>query len=49
MLGHASATSTLDRYGHLFGDALEAVAERIDAAARAPAGVKSRVGGPFAD
>jgi integrase len=35
MLGHASATLTLDRYGHLFGDELDAVAERIDAAARA--------------
>jgi hypothetical protein len=32
MLGHASATLTLDRYGHLFGDDLDAVAERIDAA-----------------
>ncbi len=37
MLGHASATLTLDRYGHLFGDELDAVAERIDAAARAAA------------
>lgn len=36
MLGHASATLTLDRYGHLFGDELDAVAERLDAAARAP-------------
>ena len=35
MLGHASATLTLDRYGHLFSDELDAVAERIDAAARA--------------
>lgn len=32
MLGHASATLTLDRYGHLFGDELDAVAERLDAA-----------------
>lgn len=32
MLGHASATLTLDRYGHLFGDELDAVAGRIDAA-----------------
>jgi integrase len=32
MLGHASATLTLDRYGHLFGDELDAVAERMDAA-----------------
>lgn len=33
MLGHASATLTLDRYGHLFGDELDAVADRLDAAA----------------
>ena len=32
MLGHASATMTLDRYGHLFGDELDAVADRMDAA-----------------
>ena len=37
MLGHVSATLTLDRYGHLFGDELDAVAERIDAAARTSA------------
>jgi integrase len=37
MLGHASATLTLDRYGHLSGDELDAVAERIDVAARAAA------------
>ncbi|MGI9085610.1 MAG: tyrosine-type recombinase/integrase [Aeromicrobium sp.] len=30
MLGHASATLTLDRYGHLFGDELDTVAERLD-------------------
>jgi len=35
MLGHASAAMTLDRYGHLFRDELDAVAERLDAA-RAP-------------
>jgi len=29
MLGHASATLTLDRYGHLFPDELDAVAERL--------------------
>jgi len=34
MLGHASATLTLDRYGHLLGDELDAVAERLVAAAR---------------
>ena len=32
MLGHASATLTLDRYGHLFGDELDAVADRLNAA-----------------
>ena len=32
MLGHASAQMTLDRYGHLFEDELEAVADRLDAA-----------------
>ena len=37
MLGHASAAMTLDLYGHLFGDELDAVAEHIDRAApRAP-------------
>ena len=34
MLGHTSAAMTLDRYGHLFGDELDAVADRM-AAARA--------------
>ena len=32
MLGHRSATQTLDRYAALFGDELDTVAERIDAA-----------------
>jgi integrase len=32
MLGHASAAMTLDRHGHLFGDELDAVADRMDAA-----------------
>jgi integrase len=35
MLGHKSATLTLDRYGHLFGDDLDALADRLDSAARA--------------
>jgi integrase len=34
MLGHKSATMTLDLYGHLFPDQLDEVAERMDAAAR---------------
>jgi integrase len=32
MLGHASATMTLDLYGHLYGDRLDDVADRMDAA-----------------
>jgi integrase len=32
MLGHGSAAMTLDLYGHLFGDDLDSVAERLDAA-----------------
>ena len=32
MLGHATATMTLDRYGHLFPDRLDEVAEAMDAA-----------------
>jgi integrase len=35
MLGHKSATMTLDQYGHLFDDRLKDVADRLDAAARA--------------
>jgi len=33
MLGHKSATMTLDQYGHLFDDRLDDVADRLDAAA----------------
>ena len=32
MLGHKSATLTLDLYGHLFGDRLDVVADAMDAA-----------------
>jgi integrase len=32
MLGHASATMTLDLYGHLYGDRLDEVADQMDAA-----------------
>jgi hypothetical protein len=46
MLGHASATLTLDRYGHLFGDELDAVADRIDVAARAAADFSRTDRGP---
>lgn len=34
MLGHKSATMTLDLYGHLFADQLDEVADRMDVAAR---------------
>jgi hypothetical protein len=34
MLGHKSATMTLDLYGHLFGDRLDEVADALDVAAR---------------
>lgn len=33
MLGHKSAVMTLDLYGHLFGDQLDDVADRLDVAA----------------
>lgn len=42
MLGHKSATMTLDLYGHLFGDRLDEVADALEEAAmaaRASAGV----------
>jgi len=32
MLGHKSATMTLDLYGQLFGDRLDVVADAMDAA-----------------
>jgi hypothetical protein len=32
MLGHKSATMTLDLYGHLFGDRLDVVADAMDLA-----------------
>ena len=35
MLGHASAAMTLDVYAGLFADDLDAVADRVDAAAEA--------------
>jgi integrase len=39
MLGHKSATMTLDLYGHLFDDRLDDVAGALDAAARAARGL----------
>jgi hypothetical protein len=38
MLGHRSATQTLDRYGHLYADDFQALAERLDAAHAAAVG-----------
>lgn len=35
MLGHKSATMTLDQYGHLFGDQLDTVADALDLAREA--------------
>ena len=32
MMGHKSATMTLDQYGHLFPDRLDVVADAMDAA-----------------
>ena len=32
MLGHSTATQTLDRYAHLFTEDLEALADRLDEA-----------------
>jgi integrase len=37
MLGHRSATQTLDRYGHLYPSDLDTLAERLDAAHAAAA------------
>ncbi len=42
MLGHKSATMTLDQYGHLFEDRLDDVARRLDDAARKRETVKPR-------
>ncbi len=38
LLGHKTAVLTLDRYGHLFPDGLDAVADAFDAAAESTAG-----------
>lgn len=50
MLGHASAAMTLDTYADLFDDDLDAVADRLDAVARAARGLLAdslRTGGPI--
>ncbi|MGI8760934.1 MAG: tyrosine-type recombinase/integrase [Jatrophihabitantaceae bacterium] len=40
MLGHKSATMTLDLYGHLFGDRLDVVSDAMDAARTAALAVR---------
>ena len=52
MAGHASATMTLDRYGHLFPDDLEVAAARLAdsvAVARADVGLTEEATGHEAD
>lgn len=44
MLGHASASMTLDVYAGLFGDDLDAVAHRLDEAVAARAADYLRTG-----
>jgi integrase len=46
MLGHRSATQTLDRYGHLYPSDLDALAERLDRAHAAAADEVWPQGGP---
>jgi len=41
MLGHATASMTLDLYGHLFPDQLDDVADRLDVIGRAAADVSA--------
>ncbi len=38
LLGHKTATLTLDRYGHLFPDDLDRIADAFDVAAKTTAG-----------
>lgn len=45
MLGHGSAALTLDRYGHLFGDDLDDVGERLGEARNRDAADKLRTAG----
>jgi integrase len=50
MLGHKSATMTLDQYGHFFGDRLDVVADAMDAAEsarRCVTDVSGSGGGPI--
>ena len=43
LLGHKTATMTLDRYGHLSPDDLDAVADRLDEGAAVPLRSMSRL------
>jgi hypothetical protein len=49
MLGHASAAMTLDVYAGLFGDDLDAVADRLDEAAARSSADQLRTRAPDAD
>jgi hypothetical protein len=49
MLGHKSATMTLDLYGHFFESLLVDVADRLDAAARAAGVYPLCTSGPAMD
>src|SRR5580765_6026055 len=44
MLGHSSATMTLDTYGHLFEDRLDEVGDAMDRARRAAQQRRTRLG-----
>jgi len=44
MLGHKSATMTLDQYGHLFGDRLDVVADAMDTARAKALGDRHQIG-----
>ena len=49
MLGHKSATMTLDQYGHLFDDRLDDIGDRLDAAARVADGYVNEPNAPVRD
>ena len=46
MLGHKSATMTLDLYGHLFADRLDTIADAMDAARQAALAERGEAAGP---
>ena len=49
MLGHKDAAMTLNRYGHLFGDRLDVVADAMDAARLAALAARVPPAPPRAD